>query len=99
MVSFSGFCAFVIATILFTKGAQAAKPNVVFVLTDDQGATLGTMGVMDNLKSIILDKGVYFNNSFVATPICCVSRSSLLVGRYPHNTKCLSNNDGCWSGE
>ena len=32
-----------------------------------------------------------FANGFVNHPVCCVSRSSLLTGRYSHNTHVLNN--------
>lgn len=62
------------------------KPNIIFILTDDQRwDALGFAGNMiihtphmDKLAS----SGIYFRNAFVTTPICAASRASLLTGLY-----------------
>jgi len=62
------------------------KPNVIFILTDDQRNTsLGCAGnpiiktpVIDNLA----DQGVRFSNAFVTTSICAASRASLFTGMH-----------------
>jgi arylsulfatase A-like enzyme len=66
--------------------AQQEKPNIIFILTDDQRwDALGFSGnniiqtpEMDRLAS----EGIYFQNAFVTTPICAASRASLLTGLY-----------------
>lgn len=65
------------------------RPNVVMVLTDDQGyGDLGCMGSAD-LKTPRLDalagKGVLFSSMYAASPVCSPSRAGLLTGRYPGN--------------
>ncbi|MCF7818379.1 MAG: sulfatase [Kiritimatiellales bacterium] len=69
-------------------GADAAsqRPNIVFMLTDDQRwDTLGCNGnpaiKTPNLDAMAKD-GVNFQNSFVVSPICCVSRATVLTGQY-----------------
>src|SRR5690554_2318915 len=62
------------------------KPNLIFILTDDQRwDALGYAGneviqtpEMDRLAR----EGVYFKNAFVTTPICAASRASILTGMY-----------------
>jgi arylsulfatase A-like enzyme len=64
-----------------------AKPNLIFILSDDQRA--GTLSVMPATRA-------NFNiglNGFVTTPLCAPSRSSLLTGEYAHNTGVLTNKD------
>lgn len=63
------------------------KPNVIVIMTDDQGyGDLGCMGSPD-LKTPNLDalaeKGVLFSSMYSASPVCSPSRASLLTGRYP----------------
>lgn len=66
--------------------AQDKRPNIVFILTDDQRwDALGYAGneiiktpEMDRLAS----EGVYFKNAFVTTPICAASRVSIITGLY-----------------
>ena len=62
------------------------KPNLIFVLTDDQRAdALGCAGnpviQTPNMDRLAAD-GVRFTNAFVTTSICPVSRASVLTGQY-----------------
>jgi N-acetylglucosamine-6-sulfatase len=67
--------------------AQAAvKPNLLFVLSDDQRAD--TMQVM---PATVGNFPIRFKNMFVTTSLCCPSRSSFLTGRYVHNTGVTTN--------
>ncbi len=63
------------------------RPNVLFILTDDQGWwSLGCYGNKE-IKTPNLDKlaarGMRFNNFFCATPVCSPSRATFLTGRIP----------------
>ena len=65
------------------------NPNVIIILTDDQGyADLGCMG-SDDLKTPNIDalaeKGALFSSMYSASPVCSPSRAALLTGRYPGN--------------
>lgn len=62
------------------------KPNIIFILTDDQrwdalgyaGNSIIKTPNMDELAS----SGLYFKNAFVTTPICAASRATILTGLY-----------------
>ncbi|MGZ0654269.1 sulfatase-like hydrolase/transferase [Coraliomargarita sp. W4R72] len=75
-----------------TITAFAAKqpPNLLILLTDDQ--RLETLGAYDPDCPIptphldrLASQGIRFDNGFVTTPICAVSRASILTGRYATN--------------
>lgn len=63
------------------------KPNIVFILTDDQGPW--AMGCAGNheIKTPNLDRlaarGMRFENFFCTSPVCSPARASLLTGRIP----------------
>jgi len=74
------------ATSVTGQSGSLKRPNIIFVLTDDQRAdALGYAGnkiiqtpEMDRLAR----EGVYFKNAFVTTPISAASRASILTGLY-----------------
>lgn len=62
-------------------------PNIVFILTDDQGPwAMGCAG-NEEIRTPNLDKlaaeGMRFENFFCASPVCSPARASLLTGRVP----------------
>ena len=92
---------FSIITIVGCANKQNQRPNVIFILTDDQrNNTLGCAG-HPIIKTPIIDKlaseGIRFKNAFVTTSICAASRASLLTGMHERthaftfNTKPLAN--------
>ena len=63
------------------------RPNVLFILTDDQGAwALGCSGNRD-IQTPEIDRlareGVRMENFFCSSPVCSPARASLLTGRIP----------------
>lgn len=69
------------AALLWAAPAAAQRPNLVFVLTDDQ--RLETVELMPRTRDAF---GVEFTQAVVTTPSCCPSRSSYLTGRWVHWT-------------
>ena len=68
-------------------GAAARPPNIVLILTDDQGyADVGVYGAK-GFKTPNLDRmarqGIRFTDFHVAQPVCSASRAALLTGCYP----------------
>ena len=63
------------------------KPNVVFILTDDQGPWAAGCYGNSEIRTPNLDRiaasGVRFENFFVTIPVCSPSRASFLTGRIP----------------
>ncbi|PRX53795.1 sulfatase [Flagellimonas meridianipacifica] len=68
------------------KVGKDAKPNIIFLLTDDQRWDALSYAGNTTLKTPHLDtlatNGVYFENAYVTTSICAVSRASILTGQY-----------------
>ena len=64
------------------------RPNVVYILTDDQRWDCLSVAGHPFLKTPNLDRlateGVRFANAFVTTSICSPSRASFLSGMYAH---------------
>jgi arylsulfatase A-like enzyme len=71
-----------------TPAASGAKPNIVFVLTDDLSMNL--LPYMPHVKDMA-KRGVTFSNYFVSDSLCCPSRSSIFTGRFPHDTQVFTN--------
>jgi len=78
----------IIAAPLLLMGCheKVPKPNMIFMLTDDQrwdamhcaGNDIVYTPEMDRLAN----DGIRFTNAFVTTPICAASRASILTGQY-----------------
>jgi N-acetylglucosamine-6-sulfatase len=65
------------------------RPNVVVLETDDQ--TLAEMEVLPNVRRLIGDEGVTFDENFDSFSLCCPSRASFLTGQYSHNNGVRGN--------
>jgi len=78
------------------QGQQSAhRPNVILILTDDQGAIdVNCYGAKDlitpNLDRLARE-GTRFTQFYVAAPVCSPSRAAIMTGRYPQRAG-LANN-------
>jgi len=79
------FCVFYVShTAIAQDDSNGKKPNIIFILTDDQRFdAIGYAGnkyvetpEMDDLA----ESGTYFKTAIVTTPICAASRASILTG-------------------
>jgi arylsulfatase A len=76
-------------TLLVTLAASAvaAPPNVIVILTDDQGTVdAGCYGAEDlhtPHTDALAARGVRFTQFYAGAPVCSPSRACLLTGRYP----------------
>ncbi len=72
---------------LTTKTTAAPRPNILFILTEDQGphiSFLGTPGVETPQMDSIARGGVYFREAFVAYPVCSSSKAAIYTGVHNH---------------
>jgi len=85
-----------VVVLLAASFARAAdKPNVLFILTDDQRDVCLSYAGHPHLETPHIDRlareGVYFENTFCTTSLCSPSRASILSGLYAHSHG-VSNN-------
>ncbi len=63
------------------------RPNLLFILTDDQGAWAMHCAGNTDIQTPNLDRlaaqGTRFDNFFCASPVCSPARASILTGRIP----------------
>ncbi len=93
------WCLFLLSTLLLIllpsslqsgeRTTPEKKPNVLFILTDDQDPQ--SVRNMPQLQSLLVDSGVSFTRSYVTTPQCCPSRTTMLRGQYAHNHQIKDN--------
>jgi N-acetylglucosamine-6-sulfatase len=66
-----------------------AKPNIVFILTDDMRKD--DLKYMPKTRSVLKAEGMSFSSAFVSNALCCPSRATIMRGQYAHNTKVWTN--------
>jgi N-acetylglucosamine-6-sulfatase len=68
--------------------SAAPRPNVLFILTDDQRWDCIGLAAASRVRTPNIDRlgreGVYFPNAFCTTSLCSPSRASILSGLYAH---------------
>ncbi|MEK9986792.1 MAG: sulfatase-like hydrolase/transferase, partial [Opitutae bacterium] len=79
-------------TVFLNTSAQAERPNVIVIMSDDQGG--GDYGFMGNkiIRTPELDKMAKQSGlltKFYVSPVCAPTRASLMTGRYNYRTRCI----------
>ena len=74
------------------KKGKSERPNIIFLLTDDQRFNaLGCMG-NDEIQTPNIDKlaakGIMFTQHYNPTAICMGARATIMTGMYEHKTGC-----------
>lgn len=74
------------------KSKQAKRPNIIFLLADDQCTySVGCYGNKD-VKTPQMDRlgrdGVIFDNHYDTSSICMASRANVMTGMYEYKTGC-----------
>jgi arylsulfatase A len=69
------------------QAAESQRPNVIVILTDDQGSIdANCYGATDLVTPAIdglAERGVMLTQFYAAAPVCSPSRAGLITGRYP----------------
>jgi arylsulfatase A-like enzyme len=80
---------------LYAADALAAQPNIVFIISDDQGARDYGFMRHPHIQTPHIDKlasqSLTFRNGFVPSSVCCPSLASIITGLYPHQHKVTAN--------
>lgn len=63
-----------------------SRPNIIFVLTDDQDVHMNSLDHIPLIKERLIDQGTLYKRHFCTTAVCCPSRASLWTGKLAHNT-------------
>ncbi|MBN1422764.1 MAG: sulfatase-like hydrolase/transferase [Planctomycetes bacterium] len=85
------------AALRLAGAEERRRPNILFIMTDQQ--TAGAMSARGNrwVKTPAMDsiaaRGVHFERSYCAAPVCGPSRSSIVTSRMPHETGVIFNGD------
>ncbi len=78
-----------------TQPAPARRPNVIVMLSDDQGTVdMGCYGATDLITpnmDRLAARGVRFTQFYVGASICSPSRAALMTGRYPVHAGLATN--------
>ena len=80
LILLTGLCA-----AAASSSSVKQKPNIVFILTDDQDWHMQSLDYMPLLQKHVIDKGTLFDKHYCTVSICCPSRVNLWTGLAAHN--------------
>ena len=74
--------------------AAEQRPNILFILTEDQGAHMGALGTID-VKTPHMDalaaSGALFRRAYVGYPVCSASKACIMTGLHSHTNGLVNN--------
>ena len=75
---------------------MSTKPNILFVMTDQQRSdtirALGNREIRSPVLDSLVQSGTAFTNCYSPSPVCVAARSATITGVPPHLNGCTSNN-------
>lgn len=81
--------------VLISGCHSTARPNILFILTDDHRHDAFSFMGHPYLRTPNMDRiareGAHFQNAFVTTSLCSPSRASILTGLYAHTHHVIDN--------
>ncbi len=91
-------CALVAAVSAFAAPATASRPNILFVISDDQSyphaSAYGTTWVKTPAFDRVAREGLLFNRAYTPNAKCAPSRACILTGRNPWQLEEAANHAG-----
>ena len=72
------------------------RPNILFILTDDQDMHMDSLKYMPHLHKHIGSRGLSFRRHFCTVALCCPSRGNLWSGQAAHNTNASITKNVKW---
>jgi choline-sulfatase len=95
LMFFSGITSVSGKTFLNKSTAPGTKPNILFIITDQQAASMLSCGGNEYVKTPNLDKlsdsGVRFNRAYATNPVSVPSRFSMMTGIMPSQVNAEAN--------
>jgi choline-sulfatase len=79
-----------VATPAIAQTRQDSRPNLLYIMTDQQCAEAFSAAGCRDLHTPAMDSiarnGMRFREAYCSNPLCVPSRTSMLTGRMPHET-------------
>jgi len=93
---FVAFITTLLASLAAHAAAPAKRPNVLFIITDQQFADvmscrIGNKFVNTPAMDRLAQAGRLFTRAYSSSPLCMPWRNSVFSGRYPHETGVMIN--------
>jgi arylsulfatase A-like enzyme len=83
---------FILSLLTFSALTHTERPNVILIMTDDQGyGDFGVMGnaLIDTPNFDAMAERSASMSTFYVNPVCSPTRTSLMTGRYNLRTRCI----------
>ena len=69
------------------KGAEGDKPDLIYIFTDQQSATMmsctGNTWLKTPAMDYLSDNGIRFERAYTTNPVCVPARIGMMTGRFP----------------
>jgi N-sulfoglucosamine sulfohydrolase len=83
-----------LSSFALLHSAFSAQPNILFILTEDQGAHMSALGRTDiqtpNMDALAAG-GALFRRAYVAYPVCSASKACIMTGLHSHTNGLVNN--------
>ena len=84
----------ILSLVIFTffsfscsRNASIEQPNIIYIYTDQQSATMMSCAGNEYLETPAMDyiaeNGIRFTRAYTTNPVCSPARVSLMTGRFP----------------